>query len=59
MAVVRIDDRLLKEIKKFLQKDENRYRHPSVSAFINYALYEKIIEINGKSNARKNRRRNK
>jgi len=48
MAVVRIDDKILKEIKKFLQRDENRYHHPSVSAFINYALHEKIIQINGK-----------
>jgi hypothetical protein len=48
VAVVRIDDKLLREIKKFLQRDENRYQHPSVSAFINYALYEKITELNGK-----------
>jgi predicted nucleotide-binding protein (sugar kinase/HSP70/actin superfamily) len=56
VAVVRVDDRLLREIKKFLQKDGNCYRHPSVSAFINYALYEKIIEINGKSNKKRKRR---
>ena len=53
MAVVRIDDKLLREIKKFLQRDENRYRHPSVSAFINYALYEKIEKINGKNRKKK------
>ncbi len=49
VAVVRIDDKLLREIKKFLQRDENRYQHPSVSAFINYALYEKITKLNGKT----------
>ena len=53
MAVVRIDDKLLKEIKKFLEDDRNRYHHPSVSAFINYALYEKITKLRLK--ARKGR----
>ena len=48
MAVVRVDDKILKEIKKLLQQEENKYQHPSVSAFINYALYEKITKLNGK-----------
>ena len=48
MAVVRVDDKILREIKRLLESDENRYQHPSVSAFINYALYEKITRINGK-----------
>ena len=52
VAVVRIDDKLLREIRKFLQRDENRYQHPSVSAFINYALYEKITRLNGKRRRR-------
>ena len=53
MAVVRIDDKILREIKRFLGKDENRYKHPSVSAFINYTLYEKITRLNGKKKKRR------
>ena len=56
MAVVRIDDKILKEIKRFLQLDENKYQHPSISAFINYALYEKIEKMNGKKKRASNRR---
>ncbi len=48
MAVVRVADKLLKEIKELLCKDENKYHYPSVSAFINYAIYEKLIEVNNK-----------
>ena len=42
MAVVRIADKLLKEIRSFLDKDENRYKYPSVAAFVNNAIYEKL-----------------
>ena len=42
MAVVRIADKLLREIKLFLDKDENRYQYPSIAAFVNTAIYEKL-----------------
>lgn len=52
MAVVRIDDKLLKEIKSLLEREENHYQYPSVSAFINNTIYEKLIEINNKKKRR-------
>lgn len=48
MAVVRINDELLREIKKFIEKEENRYTYPSVTAFLNVLVYEKIRELNGR-----------
>ncbi len=44
MPVVRIDEKLLEEIKNFLRKEENRYQYPSVAAFINNAVFEKLRE---------------
>lgn len=48
MAVVRIDDKLLREIKGFVEREENRYKYPSVSAFLNLVIYEKMHEISEK-----------
>jgi uridine kinase len=48
MSVVRIDDKLLKEIKKLIEKEENMYHYPSVSAFVNNAVFEKLNNINKK-----------
>ena len=48
MAVVRIDDELLKKIKEYLDTNTNRYRYPSLSAFINNVIYEKLNKINSK-----------
>ncbi|MBI2579409.1 MAG: hypothetical protein HYW27_00730 [Candidatus Aenigmarchaeota archaeon] len=48
MPVVRIDEKLLREIKDFLKRDENRYRYPSVAAFINNDVFEKLKDINEK-----------
>lgn len=42
MAVVRIDDDLLKKIKEFLGKNDNKYRYPSVASFVNNVIYEKL-----------------
>ena len=42
MAVVRIDDELLKKLKEFLKRDENRYKYNSISSLINYIIYEKL-----------------
>lgn len=42
MAVVRIDDNLLKRIKEYLQRNDNRYQYPSISSFINNVIYEKL-----------------
>ncbi len=42
MAVVRIDDRLLKKIREFLDNNDNKYQYPSISSFINNVIYEKL-----------------
>lgn len=42
MAVARIDDDLLKEIQTWLKENGNRYKIPTVTAFINNAVYEKL-----------------
>jgi len=44
MPVVRIDEKLLKEIKDLIKKDENKYQYPSVAAFVNNAVFEKLKE---------------
>ncbi len=42
MAVVRIDDELLKRIKEYIQHNDNKYQYPSISSFINNVIYEKL-----------------
>jgi len=44
MAVIRIDDKLYKEILKLI-KGERRFDYPSAKAFVDKAIYEKIKEI--------------
>ena len=48
MATVRVDDKLLKEIKEWINKNGNKYEYSSVTAFINSAIYNKIKELNNK-----------
>ena len=48
MGVVRIDDRLQKEILDWIKKKGNKYKHSSITSFINSAIYEKIQRENGK-----------
>jgi len=48
MATVRIDDNLLKEIKEWIKKNGNKYECPTVSAFINNAIYNKLKKLNNK-----------
>lgn len=47
MTVVRIDDKLHKEVTALIQKKEMKYKYPTISAFVNRALYEKILKVNG------------
>jgi metal-responsive CopG/Arc/MetJ family transcriptional regulator len=49
MGVVRIDDKLLQEINEFLDENGNKYKYPSISAFINNAVYEKLHDYNKKT----------
>ena len=48
MGVVRIDDKLQKEILYWIKKDGNKYKHSSITSFINSAIYEKIQRESGK-----------
>lgn len=48
MSVVRVDNKLLKEIKAVLCKDENKYQYPSIAAFVNSSVYEKLMKINNR-----------
>ncbi len=45
MGVVRIDDNLIKEVQQWLDKNGNKYKHPSLSAFVNYVIYEKLKQL--------------
>jgi hypothetical protein len=38
LGVVRIDDGLEKEIAEFIARQENKFRHPSKSAFLNIII---------------------
>ena len=48
MTTVRIDDNLLDEIKEWINRNGNKYEFPTVTAFINNAIYKKIKEVNYK-----------
>ena len=40
---------LLEEIKEWITKNGNKYECPTVTAFINNAIYNKLKEVNGKT----------
>jgi|TARA_Y100000310_G_C20670759_1_gene810154 hypothetical protein len=42
MGVVRIDDDLQVKVEKWLKNNGNKYQHPSLTSFINSAVYEKL-----------------
>jgi hypothetical protein len=42
MGVVRINDEIQNKIKKFIKKEDNKYKYPSISSFINNAILEKL-----------------
>lgn len=48
MAVVRIDEKLLNEVKKKVESDQS-YKYPSIAAFVNRAIYEKLRKKNDKA----------
>jgi hypothetical protein len=47
MGVIRVDDKLQKEIVSLIKKKDLKYKYPTLSAFVNRAIYEKILKING------------
>jgi len=48
MAVVRIDDKLHKEILNWIKDNGNKYNFPTVSAFVNSSIYQKLKDIRSK-----------
>ena len=45
MSTVRVDNKLLNEIKKLLKENGNKYKFPTVTSFINNSIYEKLAQI--------------
>ncbi|VVB59198.1 Uncharacterised protein [uncultured archaeon] len=45
MGVVRIDDKLIKEVQEWLEENGNKYKHPTLSAFVNNAVYDKLKQL--------------
>ena len=39
MAVIKIDDELLRKIKEFIKQGDNRFDFPSTKAFVDKAVY--------------------
>jgi hypothetical protein len=48
MAEVKIDDKLLKKVKKVIKDGENRFDFPSVKAFVDKAVLKLLKNIEGK-----------
>lgn len=44
MAVIKIDDKLLKEVKRFIEEDDNRFDYPTAKAFVDKAVYVYLKE---------------
>lgn len=39
MAVIKIDDELLRKVKGFIKQGDNRFDFPTVKAFVDKAIY--------------------
>jgi len=39
MAVIKIDDGLLNEVRKYVKEGDNRFDFPTVKAFVDKAVY--------------------
>jgi len=42
MAVVRIDDDLLKKVKSLLKKEDNKYKYGSLANLLNSMIYNQL-----------------
>lgn len=45
MGTVRINDELLEKVKEWIKKNGIKYNYPTISAFVNKAIYEKLCEL--------------
>ena len=48
MAAVRVDEKLLRQVKKVVEGDSS-YDYPFIAAFVNKAIYEKLRRKNDKA----------
>lgn len=55
MGVVRIDDKLKKEVLDFISKEDNKYNYPNISTFVNSAIFEKLKQSNGVKDEKHNK----
>jgi len=53
MGVIRIDNKLHKKLQDWLDENGNRYKFPSITAFINNAIYEKLKKLETEKTAEK------
>jgi hypothetical protein len=53
MAETKIDDDLLKQIKKLLQKGENKFDFPSVKSFVDKAVLKMLKDSEDKDKKKK------
>lgn len=50
MGVIRIDNKLHKRLQDWLDRNGNKYKYPSIAAFINNVVYEKLTELEQNEN---------
>ena len=48
MAVIKIDDGLLKKVRKYIKEGNNRFDYPTVKAFVDKAVYVYLKKKEGK-----------
>lgn len=53
MGVIRIENKLHKRLQEWLDKNGNIYKFPSLTAFVNNAIYEKLKQFESEDNNEK------
>ncbi len=53
MGVIRIDNKLHKRLQDWLDKNGNKYKFPSITAFVNNSIYEKLKQLESEDNDEK------
>lgn len=44
MAVIKIDDELLKKVREYVMKGDNKFDYPTVKSFVDKAVYVYLKE---------------
>ncbi|MCK5233289.1 MAG: hypothetical protein KAJ91_00575 [Candidatus Aenigmarchaeota archaeon] len=50
MGVVRINDKLKKDVLDYISEEDHKYTYPNISTFVNSAIFEKLKKSNGVKN---------